>query len=42
LSVDPVEAAIWRAGVALDQPTGLAAYQVVEVLAAEQWRWDTT
>lgn len=36
LSVDPVEAAIWRAGVSRDQPTGLAAYVVVEVLAAEQ------
>lgn len=36
LSVDPVEAAIWRAGVSRDQPTGLAAYIVVEALAAEQ------
>lgn len=36
LSVDPVEAAMWRAGIARDQPTGLAAYVVVEVLAAEQ------
>jgi predicted kinase len=36
LSVDPVEAAMWRAGVSKDQPTGLAAYVVVEVLAAEQ------
>jgi predicted kinase len=36
LSVDPVEAAIWRAGVSREQPTGLAAYVVVEVLAAEQ------
>jgi predicted kinase len=36
LSVDPVEAAMWRAGVSRDQPTGLAAYVVVEVLAAEQ------
>jgi len=36
LSVDPVEAAMWRSGVARDQPTGLAAYVVVEVLAAEQ------
>ncbi|WP_214319220.1 AAA family ATPase [Nonomuraea sediminis] len=35
LSVDPVEAAMWRAGVARDQPTGLAAYVVVETLAAE-------
>lgn len=36
LSVDPVEAALWQAGVDRDQPTGLAAYQVVELLAAEQ------
>jgi predicted kinase len=36
LSVDPVEAAMWRAGVSRDQPTGLAAYVVVEALAAEQ------
>ncbi len=36
LSVDPVEAAIWRAGVSRDEPTGLAAYVVVEALAAEQ------
>lgn len=36
LSVDPVEAAMWRAGVGRAQPTGLAAYCVVEALAAEQ------
>jgi predicted kinase len=36
LSVDPVEAAMWRAGVDRGQPTGLAAYVVVEALAAEQ------
>src|SRR5262249_28412347 len=36
LSVDPVEAAMWQAGIDRDQPTGLAAYQVVELLAAEQ------
>jgi predicted kinase len=36
LSVDPVEAAMWRAGVGREQPTGLAAYVVVEVLAAGQ------
>lgn len=36
LSVDPVEAAMWRAGIDRDQPTGLAAYVVVEALAAEQ------
>lgn len=36
LSVDPVEAAMWRAGVSRSEPTGLAAYMVVEALAAEQ------
>lgn len=36
LSVDPVEAAMWRAGVDRGQPTGLAAYVVVEALAREQ------
>lgn len=36
LSVDPVEAAMWRAGVGRDQPTGLAAYVVVEAMAAHQ------
>jgi predicted kinase len=36
LSVDPVEAAMWRSGVDRDQPTGLAAYVVVEAIAAEQ------
>jgi predicted kinase len=36
LSVDPVEAALWRSGVDRDQPTGLAAYVVVDALAAEQ------
>jgi predicted kinase len=36
LSVDPVEAAMWRAGVSRDEPTGVAAYVVVETLAAEQ------
>jgi predicted kinase len=35
LSVDPVEAAMWRAGVDRAQPTGLAAYVVVEALADE-------
>jgi predicted kinase len=35
LSVDPVEAALWRAGVDRDQPTGLAAYVVVEATASE-------
>lgn len=36
LSVDPIEAAMWRAGIARDQPTGLAAYVVAEDLAREQ------
>jgi len=36
LSVDPVEAAMWRAGVSKTEPTGLAAYIVVEALAEEQ------
>jgi predicted kinase len=35
LSVDPVEAAMWRAGIDRGQPTGLAAYVVVEALAGE-------
>ena len=35
LSVDPVEAALWRAGVDRSQPTGLAAYVVVEAVAAD-------
>jgi predicted kinase len=38
LSVDPIEAAMWRAGVKKDQPTGLAAYVVAEDLAREQLR----
>jgi predicted kinase len=36
LSVDPVEAAMWRAGVGRGEPTGLAAYLVVEAMAAHQ------
>ncbi|MGI4896707.1 MAG: AAA family ATPase [Janthinobacterium lividum] len=35
LSVDPVEAALWRAGVGRDQPTGVAACSVVMALTAE-------
>jgi predicted kinase len=34
LSVDPVEAALWQAGIDRSQPTGLAAYYVVEAMAA--------
>lgn len=36
LSVDPIEAAMWTAGIGRHQPTGLAAYTVAEVLAQEQ------
>ncbi|MCF2526967.1 AAA family ATPase [Yinghuangia soli] len=35
VSVDPIEAAMWRAGVDRGQPTGLAAYFVAEAVAAE-------
>ncbi|WP_116245969.1 ATP-binding protein [Nocardiopsis sp. FIRDI 009] len=35
LSVDPAEAAMRRSGVGRDQPTGLAAYVVVEALASD-------
>jgi predicted kinase len=38
LSVDPIETALWQAGIARDQPTGIAAYQVADVLAREQIR----
>ena len=38
LSVDPIEAALWQAGIARDEPTGVAAYQVADVLAREQIR----
>ncbi|MFP7760793.1 AAA family ATPase [Marisediminicola sp. LYQ134] len=33
VSVDPIEAAILEAGIAQDQPTGLAAYLVAETIA---------
>lgn len=36
VSVDPIEAAMWRAGVDRAQPTGYAAYVVAESLAQEQ------
>ena len=36
LSVDPIEAALWRSGIDRAQPTGLAAYVVAEDLAREQ------
>ncbi len=35
LSVDPIEAAMWRAGIDRYQPTSLAAYVVVEAVADE-------
>ncbi|MBA8794866.1 putative kinase [Friedmanniella endophytica] len=38
LSVDPVESAMWAVGIDRDQPTGIAAYVVVEVLAEHQLR----
>lgn len=38
LSVDPVEAAMWRSGIDPEQPTGLAAYVVADTLAREQLR----
>lgn len=36
LSVDPIEAALWRAGIDADQPTGVAAYIVAEAVAELQ------
>ncbi len=38
LSVDPIEAAIWRAGVAPSFETGVAAYEVAAALAERQLR----
>ena len=38
VSVDPVEAAMWVAGIDPTQPTGLAAYVVAETIAQEQLR----
>nr|WP_246315145.1 AAA family ATPase [Kineococcus aurantiacus] len=42
LSVDPIEAATWRAGVDRGQPTGVAAYAVAQALAAENLRLGLT
>lgn len=42
LSVDPIEAAIWRAGVASSFETGVAAYEVAATLAEEQLRLGLT
>lgn len=38
VSVDPIEAAMWIAGIDRTQPTGLAAYVVAEIVAQEQLR----
>lgn len=38
LSVDPIEAAIWRCGIAPSFETGVAAYEVAVVLAEQQLR----
>lgn len=36
VSLDPIEAAMWRAGIARTEPTGLAAYVVAEEVARAQ------
>jgi predicted kinase len=38
LAVDPVQAAMWQAGISMSEPTGTAAYFVAEALAGEQLR----
>ncbi|WAC67371.1 AAA family ATPase [Agrococcus sp. SL85] len=38
VAADPIEAAMLRAGIAPDQPTGLAAYVAAEMVAREQLR----
>lgn len=38
ISVDPIEAALWTAGIDRDQPTGLAAYVAAEAIAEAQLR----
>ncbi len=42
LSVDPIEAAMWRCGIAPSFETGVAAYEVVTVLAEHQLRLGLT
>jgi predicted kinase len=42
LSVDPIEAAMWRCGIAPSFETGVAAYEVVAVLAEHQLRLGLT
>jgi predicted kinase len=42
LSVDPIEAAIWRSGIPPSFGTGVAAYEVVAVVAEHQLRLGLT
>jgi predicted kinase len=42
LSVDPIEAAMWRCGIAPSFETGVAAYEVVAVVAEHQLRLGLT
>ncbi|MCU1353298.1 MAG: hypothetical protein JWM05_2507 [Acidimicrobiales bacterium] len=42
LSVDPIEASIWRSGIPPSFETGLAAYEVAATLAAHQLRLGMT
>lgn len=42
LSVDPIEAAIWRCGIPRSFETGVAAYEVAAVLAEQQLRLGLT
>ncbi len=42
VSVDPIEAALWRAGIDRNQPTGLAAYLVAEAVAAASLEMNQT
>lgn len=42
LSVDPIEAAIWRSGVGPSFETGVAAYEVAAILAEEQMKLGLT
>lgn len=38
LTVDTIEASLWRAGISRDEPTGLAAYVVAQVTAENSLR----
>ena len=40
VSVDPIEAALLRAGIERDQPTGIAAYAVAEAIASAMLELD--